>query len=126
MNKYGFGFFLFCVLLVACQKDKEIVQFEVHESGQAGDGQLTAKIEELRVAYNLPAIGAMLIEGNNILEMDQLGLSHSGKTACADIVVFSLSCLFQFSYQPQLVALSVGSSILDQSAAGSLLEWQLS
>jgi CubicO group peptidase (beta-lactamase class C family) len=41
--------------------------------GQTGDGLLKENIEAIRLAYNLPAISAMIIKGNEILEMDVTG-----------------------------------------------------
>jgi len=44
-----------------------------NDIGHAADGQLKDKLEAIRQAYNLPAVAAMIIKGDEILEMDVTG-----------------------------------------------------
>ncbi|NQY87970.1 MAG: beta-lactamase family protein [Colwellia sp.] len=47
--------------------------------GQTGDGLLKDNLEAIRRAYNLPAVSAMIIKGNEVLEMDIAGFRDANQ-----------------------------------------------
>jgi len=51
-----------------------------NDIGHAADGQLKDKLEAIRQAYNLPAVAAMIIKGDEILEMDVTGFRDINQT----------------------------------------------
>lgn len=67
---------LLSIGLVACgsteQPAIDLTQLP-DDIGQTGDGLLKENIEAIRLAYDLPAISAMIIKGNEILEMEVTG-----------------------------------------------------
>jgi len=67
---------LLSIGLVACgsteQPAIDLTQLP-EDIGQTGDGLLKENLEAIRLAYDLPAISAMIIKGNEILEMEVTG-----------------------------------------------------
>ena len=59
-----------------------ITAVELSETGygEATDGQLQQKLEAIRKAYTVPAIGAMIVKGDTILEMGVSGLRQADQS----------------------------------------------
>jgi D-alanyl-D-alanine carboxypeptidase len=76
-----FIFFIFLlVLLISCDSEEPTGPESPPEAGIAGDGKLDLSLEYIRDKYNLPALGAMLIQGDEIVEMEAVGLRAIGYT----------------------------------------------
>jgi D-alanyl-D-alanine carboxypeptidase len=71
------GCTLLILLLLSCDTTGPALPPDV---GKAGDGNLDVSLEYLRDKHNLPALGAMLIHGDEIVEMEAVGLRAIGFT----------------------------------------------
>ncbi|NQZ88306.1 MAG: beta-lactamase family protein [Colwellia sp.] len=72
----AFTFVLLIIGLVACGSTEQPsidLTLLPEDIGQTGDGLLKENLEAIRLAYDLPAISAMIIKGNEILEIDVTG-----------------------------------------------------
>lgn len=64
--------------LAAC--NEEGPSFEVDDVGVGGDGNLGAVLAQIKTAYNVPAVGAMMLVGDSVLEVDVAGERVYGTT----------------------------------------------
>ncbi len=79
INKRKFISFIFLIFLIlSCHSEEPTGPETPPEPGIAGDGKLDESLEYIRDKYNLPALGAMLIQGDEIVEMEAVGLRAIG------------------------------------------------
>lgn len=71
MKNYSKVIFVFTILLVCGCKDDP--KFSPSESGTAGDGNLSAILDQIRIDFKVPALSAMMIVGDSVLEMEAVG-----------------------------------------------------
>jgi len=71
---------LLILLLLSCGSEETTGPGLPPDVGIAGDGNLDVSLEYLRDKHNLPALGAMLIHGDEIVEMEAVGLRAIGFT----------------------------------------------
>jgi len=77
-----FSIVLISMGLVACESTEQPpidLTLVPDDIGQTGDGLLKENLEAIRLAYNLPAVSAMIIKGNEILEMDVAGFRDANQ-----------------------------------------------
>lgn len=69
--KYFMGFgLLIIILVVGCNDDPK---FSSSETGVAGDGNLHAILDQIKTDFKVPALGAMMLVGDSILEAEAAG-----------------------------------------------------
>ena len=69
---------LLIITLVSCGSENSTGPTLPSDLGVAGDGTLENTLEYIRDQYNLPALGAMLIRGEEVVEMGAVGLRAIG------------------------------------------------
>jgi CubicO group peptidase (beta-lactamase class C family) len=79
------SYILMIVVLFSCGSDGTDNLALPSDVGVAGDGNLDATLEFIREQSDLPALGAMLIHGNEIVEMRVVGLRAIGFPESATI-----------------------------------------
>ena len=71
-------YILVIVMLFACTSEETSNPALPSEVGVSGDSELDATLDTIREQFDLPSLGAMLIQGDEIVEMGAVGLRASG------------------------------------------------